>query len=153
LIYSSSTPEVLVWVFWALKEAVYKIYYRTHPVWQYAPSKISCFKINRQGEAFFAQISYKENLFFGKIMFIDNSIIHAVACTTKPDLARVNHYEFDNQNPIAYTPFLRAQAILTPREVVEKNAHGIPNIIHREKNTQRPISISHHGRKTGIALF
>lgn len=138
-ILGSSNPETMVWLFWSMKEAAYKIVNRETLERFYSPKKFNV-KINGndgivtfEGKTFYTKSEIKANL------------IHTIATTksetltniTTSYLANTKDYLFDfNSKSEHYT--------------LEKNANGIPNLVDKTNGKSHFASVSHHGRYLAV---
>ena len=92
LIFSSKNPFNLVWRFWSMKEAAYKIYTQINGTRFFAPKKFDCL--------IFSQVEglvYFNNEIFYTISILNNNFISSIAYTDKntntyTNLPRLNNY-------------------------------------------------------------
>jgi phosphopantetheinyl transferase (holo-ACP synthase) len=120
LIQKSKNQTTMVWNLWSRKEAVYKIYNRETGIRGYFPLKLEClYESPTLGLVFINEQTYhtQTQLSEGKIYTI------AVA----------KNVDFD------------AIKVLSPNLKISKT-NGIPFLFDALSNTQKPVSISHHGR-------
>lgn len=125
LISNAKNPEEMVWMLWSIKESVYKAYQRIKYNEGFYPTKIEILEINNQNEAV-AQLF--GTYFYGKTT-IENDFIKTVVVLNKSDVDRIQYMNAPNY---------------------DKNEEGLPFELHSNK----PISISHHGRfREAVGLY
>lgn len=116
LILNSENPEIMVWILWSWKEAVYKIYNRKTEIRAYIPMQLECFDyINGAGKV----------SCFGETYFTETKITTDYILT----IAVVNIEDFN-----------RISVLNTSFGFIKNN--GIPLL----SQNNMPVSISHHGR-------
>jgi phosphopantetheinyl transferase (holo-ACP synthase) len=120
LINNADNPEVMVWNLWSRKEAAYKIYNRQTGIRGYFPLQIECsFENETVGTVFCKGFCYYTQT------QISDQKIHSIATTKVTDFKRV--FLLDSNARI-------------------KKIKEIPYYIDPTNDTERPVSISHHGR-------
>jgi phosphopantetheinyl transferase (holo-ACP synthase) len=125
LIQKAPNQEEMVWILWSIKESVYKAYQRIHFNEGFYPIKIEILQINSKKESI---IQLFGTLFYGKTI-VSNDIIKTVVFLNKSDFGKIQYIKTLNYN---------------------KNKKGLPIDI----DSNKPISVSHHGRiREIIRLF
>ena len=119
----NSNPEIMVWLFWSMKEAAYKIYNRQTKRREYIPKKLICKIISDDRDYITGQVNCAENIYYTKTTILDDSI-HTIAVSSFNDLNNV--IEIDKTEII-------------------KDKHGIPYLSDLTKSTKN-VSVSNHGR-------
>lgn len=121
LISNATNPEEMVWMLWSIKESVYKAYQRINYNEGFYPTKIEIISLNSKKESV---TKLFDTLFYGET-HINNEIITTVVLQNKNDFLKIVHSKIKR-----YT----------------KNSNNLPEDILSNK----PISVSHHGRHTEI---
>ncbi|MBG6234282.1 phosphopantetheinyl transferase (holo-ACP synthase) [Pedobacter sp. CAN_A7] len=70
LILESASPDILVWLFWSMKEAAYKIYSKEMDIRNYAPTSLECSIYDLDGQTSSGQVS------IGGITYYTRSSLH-----------------------------------------------------------------------------
>ncbi|PXY46787.1 4'-phosphopantetheinyl transferase family protein [Flavobacterium hydrophilum] len=125
----SSNPEVLVWLFWSMKESAYKIYNRQTKQREYIPKKLIC-KIVSSNSYITGEVICGENIYYTKTTILDDSI-HTIAVNNLSDLNSVVEIE---------------------KTGIFKDEYGIPYLSDYAKIT-KDVSVSNHGRFEKIVTF
>ena len=120
LIANTKNSEIMVWNLWSRKEAAYKIYNRETGIRGFFPLQLECFYENET----FGTVSIKEKIYFTQSK-IENDSIYTIAVIEK---------EY----------FKKIKRISSAVAILKKN--GIPFTIDSYLKTEKPVSISHHGR-------
>lgn len=125
LIAKATNQEEMVWMLWSIKESVYKAYQRINYNEGFYPIQIKILEINAKNESV---IQLFGTLFYGKTTSNSDFIITNVVLN-KSDFERIE--------------------VLNTSEYI-KNENGLPLSL----NSNKPISVSHHGRfKEIIGLY
>ena len=124
LIQKTTNQDEMVWMLWSIKESAYKAYQRFKYNEGFYPIKIEILELNDKNESI---IQLFGTLFYGKTT-INNDFIKTVVVLHKSDLNRIQYL-----NPSDYY----------------KNENGLPV----EFCSNKPISVSHHGRIREIVGF
>jgi phosphopantetheinyl transferase (holo-ACP synthase) len=117
LIFNTTNQDEMVWMLWSIKESSYKAYQRINYKEGFYPIKIEVIQINSKNESI---IQLFETLFYGKTS-IDKDFIKTIVVLNKLD-------------------FNKIQYLNTSKYI--KNEKGLPI----DFQTNKPISVSHHGR-------
>jgi phosphopantetheinyl transferase (holo-ACP synthase) len=142
-ILSSENPFLQVWLFWSMKEAVYKIINRETGLRFYSPSAFTC-KNNVQGRANKGEVYYNGKIYY-TLSRITNAMIHTIALQRNQDFCAVDVLYLAN------TPgYIKAFNSTSNTYNLTKNEHGIPELIHRTIGTKHVASVSHHGKFLAI---
>lgn len=125
LIAKATNQEEMVWMLWSMKESVYKAYQRINYNEGFYPIKIEILEINAENESI---IQLFGTLFYGKTSS-NSDFIKTIVVLNKVDFERIE--------------------VLNTSEY-KKNENGLPMCL----NSNKPISVSHHGRfKEIIVLY
>lgn len=147
MIREAAVPEVVTWLLWSCKEAVYKIVHRKTRERKYAPQQFSC-SIAQQhvyGEVT-GTVLHNHHIYYYQGQ-VTNDHIHTCAATDHFLLSKTAVFT-DQQVAGNYTGFM--QQVLSAKELFYKDETGIPYILHREDGRCLPVSVSHHGSWCGI---
>ncbi|MGO4771217.1 4'-phosphopantetheinyl transferase superfamily protein [Flavobacterium sp. W22_SRS_FK3] len=123
LIKKDANPEILIWLFWSMKEAAYKIYNRQTKHREYIPKKLICTIISNSNSYITGQVTCEKNVYYTKTTILTDSI-HTIAVISFNDLNNV--IEIENIG-------------------VFKDQHGIP-YLNDTSNGIKDVSVSNHGR-------
>lgn len=124
LIQKASNQDEIVWMLWSIKESVYKACQRINYNEGFYPIKIEILEINVQNESI---IQLFGTFFYGKTT-IDKDFIKTIAVLDKSDFNRIQYLKTSDYS---------------------KNENGLPIELHSNK----PLSVSHHGRIREIVGF
>ncbi|WP_339838256.1 4'-phosphopantetheinyl transferase superfamily protein [uncultured Flavobacterium sp.] len=124
LIQKALNQEEMVWMLWSIKESVYKAYQRIKYNEGFYPVKIEILEINDQNESI---VKLFEIFFYGKTT-IDKDFIKTIAVLDKSDFNRIQYLKTSDYS---------------------KNENGLPI----ELNSNKPISVGHHGRVIEVVGF
>lgn len=126
LIKDTQDQDLMVWNLWSRKEAAYKIYNRETGIRAYIPIQLECIYENETT----GTVNCNGNTYYTKTL-ISGDKIHTIAFTNKSCFKEI--------------VYLKSCDLIVKKE-------GLPYYFDKERNTIRPISISHHGRfKAAIA--
>lgn len=124
MISNAPDPEIMVWLFWSMKEAAYKIYNRQTKRREYIPKKLTCSILSQDNNCIIGKVICAQNVYYTKTILLHESI-HTLAVNSLEDLKNV--IEIENKNII-------------------KDNNGIPYLCNSLSNTFQDVSVSHHGR-------
>lgn len=124
LIAKATNQEEMVWMLWSIKESVYKAYQRINYNEGFYPIQIKILEINAKNESV---IQLFGTLFYGK--------------TT-------SNFDFIKTNVVLNKVDFERIEVLNTSEY-KKNENGLPLSL----NSNKPISVSHHGRFKEIIGF
>jgi phosphopantetheinyl transferase (holo-ACP synthase) len=122
IISTYSSPEVMVWILWSMKEAAYKIYNRQTKRREFIPQQLLC-SITAINDIFTGEVRCNGFIYYSKTV-LKHEFIHTIALTCTHDMDKVNELE---------------------NNAVFKDEWSIP-YIYSDKNSKKPVSVSHHGR-------
>lgn len=77
LILASATPDTLVWLFWSMKEAAYKIYSREMDIRNFAPTSLQCTIFDQDHETSSGQVIVCGRTYFTRSS-LHNTFIHTI---------------------------------------------------------------------------
>jgi phosphopantetheinyl transferase (holo-ACP synthase) len=138
-ILNSSNPEKMVWLFWSMKEAAYKIVNREILKRFYSPKKFVC-KTN--GDEGF--VNYEDQIIYTKSDIKDN-LIHSIAAANSETLANITtSYLVNTKDYVADFNSKSAHYIL------EQDVNRIPNLVDKNSGNLHFASVSHHGNYLAI---
>jgi len=144
LILSADHPSTLLWLFWTMKEASYKVVNRLSGIRSYAPHSYVCSGLIFEGHEATASVNFDSYHFFIKAVLTEE-MIHSSAVLRKEQLQNMNIHYLSNSP--AYMDDFNQNC----REyLLSKNLAGLPQITHRRTSKTREASVSHHGRYTAI---
>jgi phosphopantetheinyl transferase (holo-ACP synthase) len=124
MISNATDPEIMVWLFWSMKEAAYKIYNRQTKQREYIPKKLVCSIISQDNNDIIGKVNCAENVYYTKTILLQEGI-HTLAVNSLDHLKNV--IEVENKD-------------------IVKDNNGIPYLCNSRSNTFQDVSISHHGR-------
>jgi len=166
--------EKFVWLFWSIKESVYKYLRRTEPDLLFSPVKIIISSIhppsrpaaagfgnaqwgnknNDDGEDFYTGIIHiGENTFFSRSKMHDELIATVVSQDEQFEdtwwgIRLINHTGYNYQSESVRAVILNRLAEMLPADQhnlhIEKNERGCPVICNRAGEMDIPVSLSHH---------
>jgi phosphopantetheinyl transferase (holo-ACP synthase) len=121
LINTHSNPELMVWLFWSMKEAAYKIYNRQIGIRAFIPHKLEC-SLTKEGHITTGAVLLDNHTYFTRT---------TVSLYSIKTIATVIEANLDN-------------IVETDTEEVLKDTLGLPYLV--KHGARFPVSISHHGR-------
>jgi hypothetical protein len=141
MIHHSFTPDTLVWLFWSMKEAAYKLCRRSSGSVSFIPGKFEC-----------AMASFTNDIATGFVQF------NNVCCHTKSMITPgFIHTSAALQNNLHRTTVFISQSGVTltyPRRYIFfKDVNGIPYLVDSSSGKVRCASYSHHGRFEALAFL
>ena len=139
LILTASNPFVLVWKFWSMKEAAYKVYAQQNEVRFFAPKKFDCLLISEKE----GLVNFKNQIFY-TTSIITRDYIFTLATLDKAIKA--------------YSKFVKPQFIdrmikikledltaFSAKEIKQKKKNRAPLYYYKNILLTKSCSISHHG--------
>jgi len=149
-IFSSKDSELTIWLFWSIKEAVYKIIHRKTKKRFYNPKKIQIELISKNDTNFCCNVTYNDQIYLTKSN-VANNYIHTIAANTVENLDTIISITKDKQSyslqNLINSLFKRTTLF------VYKDKHKIPNLKDTQTANVQPVSISHHGKFISLAGF
>jgi phosphopantetheinyl transferase (holo-ACP synthase) len=142
-ILKSANPDVMIWLFWSMKEAAYKIINRESLDRFYSPKKFSCKSVSEQHETL-GVVAFEDRTYYTKSV-INNNLIHTIACSKKENLVEIKTYYVENTSR-----YLSDFNSKSDKHFLEKDENGVPNLIDKTNNERHFASISHHGKYLAI---
>ena len=149
-IIQSDDPERMVWAFWSMKEAAYKIHTRCFGGRFFAPLKFSCaLETNGDGKVMIDQAVYQTRTDF------KSTYIYSVATSLNDGSSSLLNQCFrlevpEDRSGYIYSVMIKEYAKLTSKSeefiTIIKDNNGIPFLEDKKENRQIPVSITHHGR-------
>lgn len=152
-ILSAEDPEIIIALFWAMKEACYKAHQRKFALpRKYNPSAFECIIPKNVSEA-----KLKGTVQVGeKIYDVDiiktNSYIHcAVIPTQQKIIQKIFKEEVDIKSSLI-TLYSEIKQISTDEISIEKDENFIPHLMYKGNIENTLFSISHHGKFSAFVL-
>ena len=147
-IVNSNNQELNVWLFWSMKEAVYKAVQRKYKLERfYNPKQFVCSQVQLTPEKARGEVSYQDEIFKTTSELFPDKILSYTA-----------NSEFSHFSEEKNARFLLLQKVserfLIPLDSlnITKTGQGIPLITYHGDNLQIPFSLSHHGNYSAYAL-
>jgi len=137
----STEPEKMVWLFWSMKEAAYKIFNRNTGKTFYAPDAFDCIITAIANGAATGKV-FHESLTYHTKTFLNTDYIHTIA--------RADGNVRNTQALLADNTVLQPLQ-LPPHLILLKDKLGLPYMQDLQQNKNIPASISHHGRYYALA--
>ncbi len=140
LISNSESPFQLVWLFWSMKEAAYKVWVQENNRRKFSPQSFRC-KLISDDEG----VVVCENQKYYTFSIIDGYYIFTLASVEKETnvISQIG-------NPIGIEEELKKKLEektgISVSEIEKRKSNlGVPNFYHKEKYLTKSCSISHHG--------
>lgn len=133
-IWNAPNPETMVWLFWSMKEAAYKIVNRVTLERFFSPLKFEC-SINKND----GLVNFKDELIYTQSK-VHSRFIHTIASIASTSFDQIQT-QF-SPNKVDYMADFNANS---KRYILTKDLNGIPNILDQTSGLNRFASISHHG--------
>lgn len=148
LILNHADPDLIVWIFWSMKEAVYKANQRITSLKEYAPTKINC-RIERHigNSVFYGKVCYNQRNYCTQTLVFED-YIHSMALYNTDEFENIRKIYIGKYSSENYMEFLIKNDYLKYPEKIIKNKYGLPDL-HNEESLKL-VSISHHGSYLGI---
>ena len=148
LILTAKNSFILVWKFWSMKEAAYKIYVQQNKTRFFAPKKFDCLlKSGKKGLVYFKdQIFYTSSIVNQKYIFTlasSEKETKAYSKIVKPELI-----DKTIKNKLEYFSAFSALEIEQ-----KKSKNGAPSYYYKDMLLTRSCSISHHGNYGVFSLL
>tara|TARA_B100000780_G_scaffold257474_1_gene207340 strand:+ start:674 stop:1228 length:555 start_codon:yes stop_codon:yes gene_type:complete len=148
LILAAINSFVLVWRFWSMKEAAYKVYTQQNKIRFFAPKKFECTIISeKQGLVFFKdQIFYTSSIVAQSYIFTTASLEKEIKSYSRIVMPQGIDTMIKNK--------LEDITALSALEIEQKKSkNGVPNYYHKDILLTRSCSISHHGNYGVFSLL
>ena len=143
-ILNSSNPNLTVWLFWSMKEAVYKIVNRATLNRFDSPQKFECYITLTETCQAVGHVIYNGITYFTKSE-INPNFVYSLATGKISNLKKI--WTDHLKNTIHYSQLSHKEF----KFIIQKNLFGIPELKDCKSNTTKPISITHHGKYLAIA--
>ena len=178
--FSGMSFENFVWLAWSIKESVYKFQKRNFPNLKFSPVKIEIEKIHFPKKRSFSKfkiLEFKQDSFyneefhtgtarFGNNIFYFKSIINEELISTivsndeKFENTWWGFKSIDSNNYESQAKEVRAFVLKELKTIFPKNNFnirkhniGYPVLLNDEKETNIPLSFSHHGHFVGYSFL
>lgn len=140
-IWNAPNPETMVWLFWSMKEAAYKIVNRESLQRFYSPKSFKCF-VNFSEYSYNGKVVYEEYE-FNTVSEVTTNFINTTAISGHN--RKFEHYLFNNEGSYIqqFNEFSNQFRLIKD----ERNLPIIQNLFTEEF---WPASVSHHGRYISI---
>lgn len=89
LIHTAENPEMMVWLFWSMKEAAYKIGSKETTIRSFAPAAISCSNLVLHQKTASGNVTFEGKNYFTESSILE-SYIHTLAVTEQTLLREVS---------------------------------------------------------------
>jgi phosphopantetheinyl transferase len=146
-------PDLLVWIFWSMKEAAYKAHQRKFDLKRtFSPSKYHC-RISQRGEnSALGKVSVEGNIYSTETCILKTRV-HTIAKASAGIKTFSKIYSASANIKYLILEEISASWGL-PQSLlrIEKDRNGVPFLIVREQLTGLPFSLSHHGNFTAFSL-
>ncbi len=157
IILGSNNPFQLVWLFWSMKESVYKIYVQKHRHRFFAPKKFKCELISEiKGSVNINNERYHTNT---KITddYIFTEAVEKNTDVTVRDYFELNNTRYLTQSKTVYQKLKKAISKIRNLPIntihIKKNTVGAPELYQNNKLVAISFSISHHGRYGAYSII
>lgn len=147
-IINSNNQELNVWLFWSMKEAVYKAVQRKYKLERfYNPKQFVCSQVQLTSGKAKGEVFFQNEIFKTTSELFPDKVLSYTANT-----------EFSHFSEEKNARFLLLQKVserfLIPLDSlnITKTGQGIPLITYHGDNLQIPFSLSHHGNYSAYAL-
>jgi phosphopantetheinyl transferase (holo-ACP synthase) len=136
---TSETPETLVWLYWSMKEAAYKIQHRQTGKRSFAPAKLQCNLHDLNSDTATGRVTYEQNIYYTESC-ITKDFIHTIAKLSQ---------EIDPLNVI-----IGNKNALTryPHFALLKDSSNLPYILDSPSGKAFIASNSHHGKMEAVVF-
>lgn len=143
----SNNPELLLWQFWSMKEAVYKAYQRnTGSVRKLNPTSYHC-SLGPNSTAGTIQINKK---IFSISTEINSVYIHSY--TSSIDFLKKVYLPNSNSRDELLEQ-MASELMLNKKDLcINKDENGIPSLDIKLREKRLPFSLSHHGKFTAFII-
>lgn len=151
-ILGSKDPEILIWVFWSMKEAAYKANQRRFALSpSYTPKSFSC-KLNLINQTLGSgEVRVNDNFYFTKTT-ISTAFIHSVTHASGSEGITTEIFEDPEK---AKPEFIRSVSILmdvSEEQIhIKKDQNSIPHLYLQNSKSSLIFSLSHHGKFSAYA--
>jgi phosphopantetheinyl transferase (holo-ACP synthase) len=133
--------EQIIWLFWSMKEAAYKIYNRSSNQTFYAPAAFQCSLHHHDTSTASGQVSYHDAIYITATS-INAAFIHTVA--------RAPGYTLPISIQLENTEQQKLQ--LPKNQSLHRDASSIPFLMNNNTGVTSMASLSHHGKYEAIVF-
>ena len=178
--FSGMSFENFVWLLWSIKESVYKFQKRNFPDLKFSPVKIEIDKIDfpkKKSVAKFKSLEFKQDSFFkdefhtgtasfGNIIFYFKSILNEELISTIVSndekfgntwwgFKSIDCKNYESQSREVRTFVLNELKKIFPKNSLQIRKHeiGYPVLVSEGKDTDIPVSFTHHGHFVGYSFL
>ena len=148
LILAATNSFILVWRFWSMKEAAYKVFTQQNEMCFFSPKKFDCLLIsNKEG-----MVLYKDQIFYTSSIVTQDYIFTLARYEklTKPYSRFVMPQFIDNMIKIKLEDVTSFSALEIEQK---KSKNGAPFYYYKDILLTRSCSISHHGNYGVFSLL
>lgn len=135
----STEPEKMVWLFWTMKEAAYKIYNRNSGKICFAPAALQC-TVSNINEAMALGKVLHQGIVYHTHSILETNYIHTIA---QPETTS------GKVNDIFITK-MRNRMQIPAHLILNKDRFGIPYLLDIYTGNSTDASLSHHGNYTAL---
>ena len=148
LILAAKNSFVLVWKFWSMKEAAYKVYVQQNEIRFFSPKKFDCLLTSeKEGLVHFKdQIFYTSSTVTQKYIFTVASLEKATKAYSKFTMPELIDKMIKSK--LEYVTTLSAKEIEQ-----KKSKNGVPSYYYKDMILTKSCSISHHGNYAVFSLL
>ena len=147
LILAAPNPFVLVWKFWSMKEAAYKIFAQQNELRFFAPKKFDCILMSGKKDL----VNFKNQIFYTSTI-IKSGYIFTLASIDKEIKAYSKFVMPQYINKMIKIKLQDLTSFSAEEIKQKKNKNMVPFYYHKDILLTKSCSISHHG-KYGVFSF
>ena len=148
LILAAPNPFVLVWKFWSMKEAAYKIYAQRNELRFYAPKKFDCLLMSGNK----GLVNFKNQIFYTSTI-ITSDYIFTLASIDKEIKAYSKFVMPQFINRMIKIKLQDLTSFSAEEIKQKKNKNMVPFYYHKDILLTKSCSISHHGKYGVFSLL
>lgn len=154
LIFQNENQELLIWLFWSMKEAAYKAHQRQFNLERrYNPLFFEC------SLSFLGENEAKGSVLAGNNKYATRSFFDFEKVYSIANFSKIENFIYEmlqDSSEAMKSKFLQqvSEAENIPKQSlsIAYNEHRVPQLCHEAKNILIPFSFSHHGRFSGFAF-
>ncbi|MEJ6792331.1 MAG: 4'-phosphopantetheinyl transferase superfamily protein [Lacinutrix sp.] len=151
VIFSAENQHQMVWLFWSMKEAAYKVNMQQFGKRFFNPKRIQCelFPKNK------GQVVIDRNKYFTNST-ITEDFIHSIATLGCKDEVKSEWFKSEKLDYKSQSSKVKKELITflkTKFLKVRKNNIGIPRLFKKEKELNLSFSLTHHGYYYSYAII
>lgn len=149
---TAKNPDLLVWLFWSMKESAYKAHQRRFELKPlFNPWDFECSITQFSSEKITGKIKV-ENEEYVSSSFIENDCIYSFA-QSSTDSSVFHHQICEANYKSDLLSALANKLNVSATELqLQKDNFGIPHIFYFDRKLDFPFSISHHGNRGAFVI-